>query len=204
MPALPALTALASLSLAAAVPLPAQEAAHPQGWVGGPGSADYPLAARWAPYKLEELVHGTSVSPRWIEGSEKFWYSFETSGGTAYWIVDPERGTKRQIFDNDRIAAELTRITRDPWDGKHLPIRSIRFIDDNTLQFEVESSRDEEAQEEAGQEEQEEQEEQQQEEQRGQRRPRTRKKIFHFEYTVDTRALRELEDYEEPDSHPSW
>src|SRR5690606_29873523 len=35
-------------------------------------------------------------------------------------------------------------------------------------------------------------------------RPRTRKKVHHFEYDVNTQTLRELEDYEEPDDHPSW
>src|SRR5690606_3529265 len=110
------------------------------------------------------------------------------------------RGTKRQIFDNDRIAAELTRITRDPWDGQHLPIRNIRFIDANTLRFEVQSSQDEEV---------EERQDTVQTEQRvmtraSRPRPRTRKKVHHFEYDVNTQTLRELEDYEEPDRHPGW
>src|SRR5690606_13728791 len=35
-------------------------------------------------------------------------------------------------------------------------------------------------------------------------RPRTRKKMHHFEYDVNTQTLRELEDYEEPYDHPSW
>ena len=52
----------------------------------------------------------TTVSPRWIEGSEKFWYEWENADGSFYYIVDPVRSTKSQLFDNDRIAAELTRI----------------------------------------------------------------------------------------------
>ena len=106
--------------------------------------ANYQLAARFAPYKLQQLIYSTSVSPKWIEGSEKFRYDWKTSEGTFYYLVDPVRGTKTQIFDNDRLAAELTRITKDPWDSKHLPIRKIKFIDENTLQFEVESSQEEE------------------------------------------------------------
>ncbi len=99
--------------------------------------ANYRLASRFAPYKIQDLIYSTSVSPRWIESSEKFWYEWETSDGSKYYIVDPVAGTKQLIFDNDQLAAELTRITRDPWDGQHLPIRSIKFIDANTLQFEV-------------------------------------------------------------------
>ncbi len=163
--------------------------------------ANFELAARFAPYKMSEMVHSTRVAPRWIEGSEKFWYEWEDSDGTYYYIVDPERATKTSIFDNDRIAAELTRITRDPHDGQHLPIRSIRFIDDNTLHFQVQSSQDEEVEEE----EDDEVEEDMEEEEEGERsRTRTRKRTHYFEYTISTQTLREMEDYEHPDNHPNW
>ena len=160
--------------------------------------ANYKLAARFAPYKIQKLIYSTTVSPRWIEGGEKFWYEWKTSEGTFYYRVDPVQGTKSQIFDNDRIAAELTRITKDPWDGQHLPIRSIKFIDENTLQFEVESSQDAEIEEEEEDTDDEEQEEETSD------RKKTKKKVFHFEYDVRTQTLRELEDFEEPDDHPSW
>jgi len=168
--------------------------------VGGPGSANYRLASRFAPYKLNDLLNSTSVQPRWIEGSERFWYDFETSNGTSYVIVDPERGTKRLIFDNAVLAAELTRITRDPYDAQHLPIRSIRFIDANTLEFEVESSQDEEGDDDdvLG-----EQLDTLQREGR-QRREEPDKKVHHFQYNVDTQTLRELDEREEPDDHPGW
>ena len=174
--------------------------AAPAAYVGGPGSANYRLAARFAPYKLDNMLHDVSVSPRWIEGTSSFWYEWEDTEGSHYYIVDAARGVKRAIFDRDRIAAELTRITRDPYDARHLPIRSIRFIDANTLEFEVESSRDEEVEEE----EVEGDTIEDQQEERGRERRRTEKKVHHFEYDVDTQTLRELEDYEEPDDHPGW
>jgi dipeptidyl aminopeptidase/acylaminoacyl peptidase len=164
-------------------------------------SANYRLAARFAPYKMRKLVYSTSVTPRWIEGTSKFWYEWESSDGKRFMIVDPAAATKRQIFDNDRIAAELTRITRDPWDGRHLPIRSIRFIDGNTLEFEVESSQDEEvkdAEAERGN-------TQDSVRQRnGARRPRPKKKVWHFRYDLTSQTLSEIPDWQAPDNHPSW
>ena len=159
---------------------------------GAQGPANYRLAARFAPYKIQDLIYSTSVDPQWIEGSESFWYEWESSEGSSYYIVDPVAGTKRQIFDNDRIAAELTRITRDPWDGRHLPIRGIKFIDASTLQFEVESSQDEEEEADSGVEEIDEDELDEEEEEGERQRRRARKKVFHFEYDVNTRALRGL------------
>ncbi len=198
-PAARTLRWLAAVALAAAlVPAaPPQAAAQARQVVGGPGSANYRLAARFAPYRIREMVHSTTVRPRWIQGSEKFWYEWENSDGKFFYIVDPARGTKELLFDNDRIAAELTRLTADPWDGQHLPIRNIRFLDENTLQFDVESSQEETVEEEADAV------EQQQEEHRRER-SRTRKKVHHFQYDVATRTLRLLEDYEAPDNHPEW
>jgi dipeptidyl aminopeptidase/acylaminoacyl peptidase len=206
------LAAVLTLSVLVA-PLAAQQKPHKGKAVT---KANYELAARFAPYKMQKLVYSTSVNPRWIEGSERFWYEWNTSDGKFYYLVDPTNGTKRQIFDRDRIAAELTRITKDPWDAQHLPIRKIKFINANTLQFrkikfinantlqfEVESSQDEEAEEVVEEEQQEEEEEQKQEEEKPERK-RPKKKIFHFEYDVNTQTLRELEDWEAPDNHAPW
>ena len=198
--------AISALVLAAALlaPAPGPATAQEEGTtlVQGPGSANFELAARFAPYKVRDLLHSTRVQPRWVGDTQKFWYQWENSGGTHYYLVDPERGTKTEIFDNDRIAAELTRITRDPWDAQHLPIRAIRFIDEGTIQFDVQSSQEEEVEEEEDEDEVDEDQEEEQE--RGARRPRMRPKVHHFEYDVATRTLRELEDYEEPRSHPFW
>lgn len=186
----------AALALGAAAPAPTF--AQSVEVVQGPGSANYKLGARFAPYRIRELVKSTTVAPRWIDHGDSFWYQWETTQGTSYYVVDPARGTKRPIFDNDRIAAELTRLTQDPWDAQHLSIKNIRFLNDNTLQFEVESSQDEKV----------EQAEtdtlQQKDGERAPSKPKTKKKVLHFEYNVATRAVRLLENYEAPDNHPSW
>lgn len=184
---------VAACGIITSVPAHAQEPA-PSAVV----KANYRLAARWAPYKIDQLIYSTTVEPRWIEGTESFWYEWKTSDGTFFYIVDPVRRTKRQVFDNDRIAAEITRITGDPWDGQHLPIRNIRFLDQNTVRFDVQSSRDEEARDE--------------EAERGGEQvavkaspsKRPKKKMHHFEFDVRTQTLRELEDWEAPDDHPEW
>jgi dipeptidyl aminopeptidase/acylaminoacyl peptidase len=164
--------------------------------------ANYRQAGRFAPYKLQELIYSTSVTPQWIEGTERFWYEWETSDGKFFFLVDPVAGSKRELFDRDRIAAELTRITKDPWDAQHLPIREIKFLDTNTLQFEVESSQEDLEREVEYDEEEDREQWQEREEDRD--RPRYEKIVFHFVYDVNTQSLRELEDWEAPDDHPEW
>lgn len=199
------LAVFAFLLLGALPSPPAAEAQVPSrrsgeaGFVGGTGSANWMLAARFAPYRVEDMVHSLTVDPQWIEGSERFWYEWEDSDGSWHWIVDPEAETRRLIFDRDVLAAELTRITLDPWDGRQLPIENIRFISDDVLEFDVTSSQDAE---EDAEEEDRIDEDEQEEEEREDDEPE--KEIFHFEYTISTQTLRQLEDYEEPDDHPDW
>lgn len=160
--------------------------------------ANYRLGARFAPMRMSRLVHSTTVNPRWIQGSERFWYEYTTAAGKKYYLVDPVAATKREMFDNDQIAAELTRITRDPYDGQNLPIRAIRFVNPTTLHFEVESSQDEvrvDEEAERGN---------QQDQQRQGARARPKKKVHYFSYNVNTRQLTELTEREEPDNHPGW
>src|SRR5688500_16126723 len=100
--------------------------------------ANYQLAARYAPKKLDRMIFTTSVDPHWLKQSDRFWYVFETPNGKNWYIVDPAAGSKRLLFDNAKLAAELTRIIRDPFDAQHLTIDSMRFVkDENWIQFEV-------------------------------------------------------------------
>ena len=97
-------------------------------------------------------------------------------------------------------AAELTRITMDPSDGQHLPISKLKFTDPDTLEFEVQSTQDEEEDEENDEEE--EQKDDGEKEKKGPKKPQ--KKVHHFAWSVSSQTLTELDDYTEPDAHPSW
>ncbi|HVK98006.1 MAG TPA: hypothetical protein VM368_09315, partial [Flavisolibacter sp.] len=103
--------------------------------------ANYQLASRFSPKKLDKMIFSTSVDPHWLKLSDRFWYSYETTDGKKWYIVDPAKGEKRVMFDNEKLAAQLTKIVRDPMDAQHLNIDSLRFVrDENWIQFEVKST----------------------------------------------------------------
>ena len=54
-------------------------------------------------------VFGTSAAPRFLEDSVRFWYTSTSRDdrGVTY-VVDPVRATRRQLFDNARLAASLS------------------------------------------------------------------------------------------------
>jgi len=104
--------------------------------------ANSELASRWTAAKAGKLVFDTSVQPHWMETANRFWYSYETSQGRKFMMVDPARKAKAPLFDNARMAALLTQIVLTPYDAQHLPIRTLRFIEKETaVRFELEVER---------------------------------------------------------------
>ena len=101
---------------------------------------NYELAARFSPDKLKKMIFSTSVDAHWMKKSDRFWYEYETSQGKKWLLVDPVRRTKTPLFDADKLAAELTRAVKDPFDGQHLKLDNMKLLaDENTLQFTVKS-----------------------------------------------------------------
>ena len=151
--------------------------------------ANYALAARFSPKKLDKMLFSLSVDPHWLKQSNKFWYIYETSEGKKWIIVDPLKNEKKAMFNNDKMAAELTKIIKDPFDGQHLPIDSIKFIkDENWIQFEVKSSieinKDQEVKKDA--------------------KPEKIRKTFYFEYNLITEQLNELVGFKKPKRKTNW
>ncbi|MGQ0736208.1 MAG: hypothetical protein ACT4QD_21465, partial [Acidobacteriota bacterium] len=99
---------------------------------------NYTLAAQWTSQKVSKLVFGTTVTPRWLETSDRFWYAYQTREGRRFVLVDPVKKSKAPLFDHARMVARLTTITRIPYDAQHLPFSTVRFVkNDTAFQFDV-------------------------------------------------------------------
>ena len=61
--------------------------------------ANYALAARFSPKKVDKLIFSTSVDPHFLKKSERFWYMYETTEGKKWYIVDPVKAEKKVLFD---------------------------------------------------------------------------------------------------------
>ena len=112
---------------------------------------NYELASRWTSAKVGKLVFSTSVTPHWLEFSDRFWYNYETPAGMKWWIVDPLKKSKVPMFDHAKMAAQLTRMLRTPYDAQHLPITTVKFIkNDTAIQFSVTLPRESKVEDETG------------------------------------------------------
>jgi dipeptidyl-peptidase-4 len=96
--------------------------------------ANYALAAKFSPKKIDKMLFSTAVDPHWLKNTNRFWYAYETPSGKKWQIVDPVKGTKLPLFDNDKLAAALTKAVKDPFDAQHLGIENLKFLREDMYQ----------------------------------------------------------------------
>lgn len=147
--------------------------------------ANYELAERFSPAKINRMIFSQQVYPEWFKNSDKFWYSWKDSNGTNYYIVDPAAKTKKPVFDLDLLAMELTEIIRDPFDAQHIPFQGLRLKDDNTFTFEIRSTLDEKPD-------------------STNKDKKLGKKVFRFEYDIASQKLTDVTENKKKDEYPDW
>jgi len=180
---------------------------------------NYDLAARWASSKVGKMVFSTGVNPQWLEHSDRFWYEFETPAGKRWWLVDPVKRARVPLWDNAKMAAQLTRILRTPYDAQHLPISAIKFFDrdtvirfavdlpkeatvstDSVVDMKMEVKTEEQLRQEREQ--QQEQQQDQQQERQGARAPETKKHWLQYDLATGNVVL--LQNYEPEKEKARW
>lgn len=133
--------------------------------------------------KLQSMVFSTSVTPHWLPSGNAFWYSYKTSEGEHWYLVDPATRQKKEIFDNVELAAALSEEMHDPYDAQHLPIQHLQVVDERTFTFDVTSSQNKKSE--------------------GKKKSKG-KEIVYFSYDVPTRRLTRLTEEQKPLSRLPW
>ena len=140
---------------------------------------EYTLSQRFTQEKLNNMLFSTSVDPQWFQQGNSFWYSYKTSEGYKWYVVNPTTRSKTLLFDQVDLASKLTEIVRDPFTEQYLPLRDLEAsADGRTFTFHIESTKKDTA----------------------------KKAITHFfSYDYPTRKLTHLTDKKEADKKvPSW
>ncbi len=132
---------------------------------------NYALAERFSAKAVNNMVFSTQMRPQWFRDSDKFWYSWKTSEGVRYWMVDPATGKKTEIFDMDKLAMQLTEIVKDPYDARHIPMQGLELKDDKYFLFNIRSTADTKDEKDS---------------------TKTVKKVFYFKYDIASKKLEEV------------
>lgn len=145
--------------------------------------ANYALAERFSAKRVGNMVYSTRITPAWFKGDNRFWYSWKSSEGTKWYIVDPVKGTKQEAFDLPKLAMELTSKVHDPFDAQHIPFKKLELVDDKAFTFDIQSTADET-------------------DSTKFKKGKPGKKVFHFRYDIASKTLSEVP--EKPELYPEW
>ncbi|MFN1834286.1 DPP IV N-terminal domain-containing protein [Balneola sp. MJW-20] len=95
--------------------------------------ANFELAERFTTENMSDMVGSTGVFPRWIEDTDRFWYTYRNSDGNHWWYVDAAKGDKRPLFDRDELSMQLAEIFNKPFNAKDLDLDDFTYDDDKKL-----------------------------------------------------------------------
>lgn len=91
----------------------------------GPDVQAYQTAERLLRHNRGELVLGGKITPRWVAGGTRFWYTVNTDEGKRFVVADPGAGTRDNSFDHDRLAKSLAVASGHQVDAAALPFFAI-------------------------------------------------------------------------------
>ena len=101
---------------------------------------NYALAERFSPRKISRMVRQTRIQPVWFADGKQFIYAWSDTKDRNFYIVDAVKGTKKELWDMEWLAKEVTMRTGDPYDALHLPISINRIIRDGRyVRFDIAS-----------------------------------------------------------------
>lgn len=104
--------------------------------------ANWALADRFSTENMRNLTGSSSVNPRWLGETDSLWYNWRDMKGTTFYLVVPGQKLKKPLFDHLKMAAELSRLHRKPYEPNRLPFTTLNFTKDHKkFRFTVDSSR---------------------------------------------------------------
>ena len=87
-------------------------------------AADYEKGENSLYRHVNSLVHNVYIRPEWAD-KHLFWYRRSTEAGREFILVNAHEGTKRQAFDHEKLASELSKVLGRSIDPYDLPFSSI-------------------------------------------------------------------------------
>ena len=90
---------------------------------------DYEHAEKFLNYNTTPFVDHENVNAVWFDG-DKFWYRILTAKGSEFILVDPVKKTRVAAFDQQKLAASLSKASGKQYEADMLPFNSIGFSAD--------------------------------------------------------------------------
>lgn len=84
---------------------------------------------------FDTLVYNSVLSQEWIDESNIFWYSTRTADGIKYYLVNAEKKSKKEAFNNEKFCRSANNTIKTAYDPQKLMLKSLKF-DEGLKSFE--------------------------------------------------------------------
>ena len=74
------------------------------------GRANYKLAQKFEK-AVTDFENDLTVTPQFINKTDRFWYRYKSGKEVKYWLVDPAKRTKEPLFDVKELLEQIGKIT---------------------------------------------------------------------------------------------
>src|SRR4051812_33907082 len=104
--------------------------------------ANWELAEKFSPTNLRSRVYTSAVNPHWLGQSDSLCYDWKDHNGSTFYLVVPTTKTKKPLFDQVKLASQLSDLSHHAHDPHNLPFNSVTFSKDRkTFTFTADSAR---------------------------------------------------------------
>ncbi|MEP6492179.1 MAG: DPP IV N-terminal domain-containing protein [bacterium] len=104
--------------------------------------ANWELADNFSAANLRSRLYTNSVNPHWLGQSDSLCYDWKDHSGSTFFLVVPTTKTKKPLFDQVKMASQLSDLSHHAHDAQNLPFTSITFSKDRkTFTFTADSSK---------------------------------------------------------------
>src|SRR6478736_1347141 len=104
--------------------------------------ANWDLAEKFSATTLRSRVYTSAVNPRWLGQSDSLCYDWKDHNGSTFFLVVPTTKSKKPLFDQVKLTAQLSDLSHHAHDPQNLPFNSLTFAKDHkNFTFNADSSR---------------------------------------------------------------
>ncbi|MFQ5676537.1 MAG: DPP IV N-terminal domain-containing protein, partial [bacterium] len=89
--------------------------------------ANFELAEKFTTQKMEKMASSLRVEAHWLKKQSKFWYAYKRPEGKSWYFVDAVKRSKRPLFDQEEMAAQLAESLQKPFNSKDLPLKDFKY-----------------------------------------------------------------------------
>ncbi len=86
--------------------------------------------------KFNEFVYNQIFNPTWVDSTAIFWYQVKSKSGIEYKLVDAAKGTRKPLFETEKLVEKLNEISKKQITVKELQLKELKFNQEkNNIQF---------------------------------------------------------------------